>query len=298
MSKQHQNVIVTGSSNGFGYLTVLTMARKGHQVFATMRNVNGSNAAKRDELLRIAENESLDIKVVELDVTDQNSIDIATAQIQKEADHIDVLVNNAGTMFVGISEAYSIEQIEDQMSVNFYGPIRMAKAFLPMLKKNGGLITNVSSVAGRLAFPYFGVYCASKWAMEAYFESLGYELAPYGVDVTIVEPGPFATNLLHSGPKEADSEVIKTYGEDAKVPGTTLEGFDTMFKSGGPDVDPQHVADVISNLVHTEQGQRPIRTVVGQDFGTVELNNAVAPIQRRLITDVLQMNHLLGVSKN
>ncbi|WP_422351042.1 SDR family oxidoreductase [Flagellimonas sp.] len=298
MSKQIQNVIVTGSSNGFGYLTVLTLARKGHHVFATMRNVNGGNATKRDELLKIADREGLNIKVVELDVKDQNSIDRAAIEIQKEAAHIDVLINNAGTMFVGISEAYSIEQIEDQMSVNFYGPIRVAKAFLPLLRKNGGLITNVSSVAGRLAFPYFGVYCASKWAMEAYFESLGYELAPYGVDVSIVEPGPFATNLLHSGPKEADSEVLKTYGEDANVPGTTLEGFDAMFKSGSPDVDPQHVADAISQLVHSEQGQRPVRTVVGQDFGTVELNDAVAPIQRRLITDVLQMNHLLGANHN
>lgn len=290
---EKQKVVVTGSSNGIGYLTVLTLARQGHQVFATMRGADSKNADKKQELLEIAKNENLSIEVIELDVTSEDSVNQAKDLIIRSAGNVDVLINNAGVMYVGVTEAYSVSQVQQQFDTNFFGAVRVSKAFLPyMREKGGGLIVNVSSLAGRLAFPYFGIYCASKWALEAYSESLKYELAPLGIDVSIVEPGPFPSGLLYSGPKEADNRVLGDYGDAAEVPGAMLSNFDNMFK--GPDAPvTQDVADAISGIIQTEAGTRPLRTVAGLDFGTVDLNTVTAPIQQELVKDVLQMGHLL-----
>lgn len=288
-----QKVVVTGSSNGIGYLTVLNLAREGHEVFATMRNAEGRNTHKRDELLEIAANENLDLKVVDLDVTSDESVEKAVAYITGSDGKIDVLINNAGVMFVGVSEAYSLDQVQKQFDTNFFGVVRVTKAFLPVLRKShDGFIINVSSLAGRLAFPYFGIYCASKWALEAYTESLKYEVSSFGIDVSIVEPGPFPSGLLYSGPKEADGEILESYGESAQVPGAMLSNFDNLYKSPDAPVT-QDVADDIAKLISMPLGERPLRTVSGLDFGTIELNKVTAPIQKGLITDVLQMEHLL-----
>lgn len=293
MTTQKQKIVVTGSSNGIGFLTVLTLARQGHKVFATMRSVEGKNSAKKNELEEIAKKENLTIEVVELDVRSNDSVDKALIQIIKSAGKIDALVNNAGVMFVGITEAYSLEQVQQQFDTNFFGVVRVTKAFLPQMRKNqSGLIINVSSVLGRLVFPYFGIYSASKWALEAYTESLRYELTPFGVDVIIVEPGPFPSGLLHSGPQESDAHTLNGYGEMAKTPGAILSNFDNMYNSPDAPVT-QDVADAITNLIQTKAGERPLRTVSGLDFGTIALNVATAPTQKGMVKDVLQMEHLL-----
>ena len=291
--KEKQKIVVTGSSNGIGFLTVLTLARQGHHVFATMRNTEDKNAGKRDELLKIGEDENLLIDVIDLDVTDDNSVDQAVREIIKKAGYLDVIINNAGVMYVGVTEAYSLEQVKAQFETNFFGVIRVSNAFLPHLRKRGqGLIVNVSSLAGRLSFPYFGIYGASKWALEAYSESLKYELAPLGIDVAIVEPGPFPSGLLYSGPKEQRIDVIDQYGETAHVPAAMLSNFDGLYKSPEAPVT-QDVADTILELVNSNNGQRSLRTVSGLDFGTIELNEKTTPIQENLIKGVLQMGHLL-----
>lgn len=293
MTTQKKVIVVTGSSNGIGYLTVLTLARQGHQVFATMRNPEDKNSKKNNELLEIASKEDLAIEVVELDVTSEYSVSKAVDQIIKSTGNIDVLVNNAGVMFVGITEAYSLNQVQQQFDTNFFGVIRVTKAFLPYMREKGsGLILNVSSLAGRLAFPYFGIYGASKWALEANSESLKYELAPLGVDVAIVEPGPFPSGLLYSGPKEAENHNLSGYGDTAQIPGAMLSNFDDLYN--GPDAPvTQDVADTISKVIQTKAGTRPLRVVAGLDFGTIDLNTTTAPIQKRLVKDVLQMEHLL-----
>ncbi len=292
-----KNVVVTGSSNGIGLLTVLTLAREGHKVYATMRHPNGKNQQKKSELSIIAATENLDISIVEMDVTDKKTIEHAFHFIKGDLEEkpIDVLINNAGVMYVGITEAYSIDQVRDQFDTNFFGVVQVTKTFLPHLRSAGhGLIVNVSSLAGRLAFPYFGVYCASKWALEAYTESLKYELAPFGVDVTIVEPGPFPSGLLYSGPKEEEAQTLSAYGEVSEVPAAILQNFDQMFKGPNAPIT-QDVADAIHQLITTPKGKRPFRTVAGLDFGTVDLNTSTAPIQEVLVKDILQMEHLLTV---
>ena len=291
-----KNVVITGSSSGFGYLSALTLARKGYAVWATMRNVDGKNAEKKESLLNIAAAEGLNISVLELDVTSDTSVTKAIEQIVATDGKIDHLINNAGYMFVGITEAYSIQQAQDQFDTNFFVILRTTKAVAPYMRKQGeGLIVNVTSLAGRLSFPYFGIYCASKYAVEAYSQALRYELAPFGVEVSLVEPGPFATNLLFSGPEEVDKGVLEAYGEFKYVPNAMLKNFEGFFQTDEAP-SPQLVADDILSLVEAQKGERVERIVSGIDYGVVELNKRVAPIQEALIRDSLQMEHLLEVA--
>jgi len=290
-----KTIVITGTSSGFGFLAAKTAAKEGHKVWATMRNTKGKNATKKNELETFSKEKNLNLQVLDLDVTSSKSVTAAIEKIVEEDGKIDVLVNNAGVMFVGISEAYSLEQMQQQFEVNFFGTVRMIKAVTPYMRsKNDGLIINITSLAGRLAFPYFGVYCASKHAVEAYTQSLRYELAPFGVDTCIIEPGPFGTNLLFTGPKEADSEVLTSYGEHKDVPGAMLKNFEGFYQTDQA-LDPQLVADDIIGLIQQNKGSRPVRTVTGIDYGTVAYNEKTQPIQDSLVSDALQMGHLLEI---
>lgn len=292
-----KNVVITGSSSGFGNLTTLLLARKGYKVWATMRNTETKNASKKEELLALAQKEDLNISVIELDVTKDASVKNAIRAIIREDNRIDHLINNAGYMFVGITEAYSIAQAKAQFETNFFGVLRMVKAVAPhMRKQKEGLIVNVTSIAGRLTFPYFGIYCASKHAVEAYSQALRYELAPWGVEVSLVEPGPFGgTNLLYSGPKEANQDVFNKYGEQKNEPAALLKYFDGFFQSADAP-DPQLVADDIALLVEAQRGKRQERVVSGVGFGAEDYNEKVSPIQKSVVKDALHLSHLMELN--
>ena len=294
---KNKTVVITGSSSGFGYLTTLTLARKGYKVWATMRNSETKNALKKEEILSIAKKENLKIAVIDMDVNEDNSVITAINTIAKTDGKIDHLINNAGYMFVGITEAYSIKQAKEQFETNFFGILRTTKAVLPyMREQKNGLIVNVTSLAGRLTFPYFGIYCASKHAVEAYSQAMRYELAPFGIEVSIVEPGPFGTNLLFTGPKEENQDVFNSYGDHKDVPHAMLKNFEGFYATDDAP-NPQLVADSITELVEAEKGNRAERVVSGIDYGLIEYNTKVAPIQKSLVKDALQMEHLLSVNK-
>ena len=293
-----KTIVITGTSSGFGFLAAKSAAKQGHKVWATMRNTNGKNASKKHELEAYSKKENLNLHVLDLDVTSPDSVTSTIAHIIREDGKIDVLVNNAGIMFVGISEAYSIKQMQQQFDVNFFGTVRLIKAVTPhMRSKNDGLIINITSLAGRLSFPYFGVYCASKHAVEAYSQSLRYELAPFGVETCIIEPGPFGTNLLYTGPKEADTKTYESYGDHKNVPFAMLKNFEGFYETDQA-LDPQLVADDILDLIRQEKGTRPVRTVTGIDYGTISFNEKTQPIQDSLVSEALQMGHLLEIQKH
>ncbi len=289
-----KTVLITGSSNGFGYLSTLTLARNGYNVWATMRDAKGKNKIKKEALENIASKENISITVAELDVTNDKSVnDLVDRMLIEEENGLDVLVNNAGIMYVGITEAYSIKQAQEQFDTNFFGVVRTSKVFLPLLKKSSdGLIINISSLAGRLVFPYFGIYCASKFALEAYSQALKYELKPLGVDVSVIEPGPYPSGLLYSGPKEEDANTLESYGEMASVPKAMLKNFDQFYKSDASP-NPQEIPNAILNVIEMQKGNRPIRQAIGIDYNTNELNSKTGPIQENLIKEALQMEHLI-----
>jgi NAD(P)-dependent dehydrogenase (short-subunit alcohol dehydrogenase family) len=148
---------------------------------------------------------------------------------------VDILINNAGIMYIGMTEAYSVAQAAEQMDTNYFGAIRAMQAVLPSMRAAGsGLIINTSSIAGRVSVPFFGTYCATKHALEAYSQSLRYEVAPFGIDVALVEPGPFPSNLLAAGKPPARADVLSSYGDLGQVPATMIAGFAEMLRARKP----------------------------------------------------------------
>jgi NAD(P)-dependent dehydrogenase (short-subunit alcohol dehydrogenase family) len=187
-------------------------------------------------------------------------------------------------MSIGIAEAFTEAQVQQQMDVNFLGPVRMCRAVLPhMRQRRQGLIIHVTSVVGRVVFPACAFYCASKFALEAYAEVLHYELSELGVESVIVEPGPFPTRLLANSPEPADRVRAEAYGSIAQIRSVFADTFSKFFASE-QSTNAQDVADAIVYLVQTPAGQRPLRTVCGPDYGAIAINQHAAPIQAEILS--------------
>lgn len=275
-----KNVLITGCSSGFGFEAAKYLAAKGHRVYATMRNIQGNNEKPASELSDFAADHNLDIHVLEMDVTSDESVNAAVAQISK----VDVLINNAGLGYGGPIESFSSAQVLAQLDLNIVGTIRTAKAVLPIMRvQKSGLIIQVSSGAGRAAFPGFGVYHASKWGLEGLSESMRYELAPLGIDVVIVEPGPFSTNFFGNIVAPENGEIAGAY----KHVTAFFEGFQNQvmnaFSDSNAPTDPMLVVQSFEKLIDLPAGSRPLRTMVGLDFGLQTLNDAVEPIRKGIL---------------
>lgn len=273
-----KTILVTGASSGFGRLTAEKLAASGHKVFAGFRTVDGAKKQVVDELA------SKKIEVLKLDVTDQASVDKAiTDLLAASGGSLDVVVNNAGIASAGISEAFTAEQVRDLFEVNVFGVQRILRATLPTLRaKKSGLVINVGSILGRVTLPFFGLYGASKMAVEALTDSYRYELSQLGIDVVLVQPSAHPTNMYAAAQQPADPERAGAYGDIAQIPGKIVSAFVDLFQGVNPP-KPQDVADTIDTLVSTDAGKRPERIVVGPPFGTDAVNAAVAPIQRGVI---------------
>jgi len=286
-------ILVTGGSTGFGRLTAQTLAREGYTVFASMRDVSGRNAAASAQLRTLADKEGLSLQVVELDVTDAGSVQQAVAEVIDQAGRIDVLVNNAGIVYVGLSEAFTLDQAQRIFDTNFFGVVRMNRAVLPHMRQQGsGLLVHISSVAGRLVLPFMGLYGATKFALEALAESYRYELSSAGIDSVIVEPGGYPTNITNSNPGPADRVRVAEYGAIAEIPEKMFASLAELFS--GPDAPhPQEVADVVADLIAMPAGARPLRTLVGRDAQAAMQLNQVAVQAQRDLMEQFGMAHLM-----
>ena len=270
-------ILVTGTSSGFGRRTAQTLARRGHHVFASMRGVEGKNAEAAETMRRWAATENAHLEVVELDITDQVTVDKAIQHVLASVGRIDVVVNNAGSGTAGLLEAFSLDEVRASFETVAFGALRVDKAVLPtMRQQRSGLLIHVSSTGGRIIVPFVSPYSAGKAALEAFAEELSFELAPFGIDSVIVEPGGFLTEGLANGSGvtfPANQEIPTQYGDMATKPQELFASFGEAFS--GPDApDPQQVADAIADLVDLPVGQRPLRTVVGTivTAGVRELN--------------------------
>ena len=279
MSSGGQVVLITGTSSGFGRLIAETLGRKGFHVFATMRNAKTRNAGAARELEQLAQRESLNLDVLELDVTQDASVEHAVNAVAAECGRIDTLVNNAGYGIMDLSETVTIAQAQRQLDVNFFGVLRMNRAVLPVMKRQGsGLLLHVSSGGGRLAIPGMGLYCASKFAMEALAETYRYELASQGIDSVILEPGAYATPIADKLEAGEDPERKAGYGEMAKVPAGVLQ------KIRNSRANPQEIADKVLQIIETSAGQRKLRYRVGPGGPGVErINTLTDEIQAELL---------------
>lgn len=232
--------IVTGSSSGIGFETALALAREGYQTYATMRDTKKGN-----KILDIAKKENLQIRVVELDVNNDNTIKKAVEVILGEKKRIDVLVNNAGYFLVGCLEDLTIPDLKDQFETNFFGVVRMIQAVLPTMRnQKSGIIVNVSSVAGRIGFPVTPGYISSKFALEGLSESMRYELFPFGIKTIIIEPGVIKTNLFTTLKKATKSD--SAYKE---ITEKVMKGLMMMSEMGTPA---QEVAKTITKAISSD----------------------------------------------
>jgi NAD(P)-dependent dehydrogenase (short-subunit alcohol dehydrogenase family) len=289
MPNQKPVVLITGASSGFGRLIAESLARKSYQVFATMRNVKTGNAASASEIEELAARESLSLQTLELDVTDDVSVDRAVSKIVLQTGRIDVLVNNAGFGVMDLAETVTLAQAQRQFDTNFFGVLRMNRAVLPTMKRQGsGLLLHVSSGAGRLVIPGMGMYCASKFALEAIAETYRYELASLGIDSVVLEPGAYATAILGKLEKGLDAGRKAGYGVMAEVP-ERVKAF-----IGGSRSNPNEIADVVLQIIETPAGQRQLRYRVGPGGPGVQRINALTD---EVQAQVLEAFHIAEESK-
>ncbi|MDI1442989.1 SDR family oxidoreductase [Polyangium sp. 6x1] len=278
-----QNIFVTGTNSGFGRLITHTLAKKGHTVFATMRDIAGRNAAAAEELTKA---EGGRVHVLEMAATDDASVNKAVAAALEKAGHLDVVVNNAGYGSLGLEETLTSEELLRQYDVNVVGPHRVLRAALPSMRARGkGLVLQVSSALGRLVFPVLGAYGSSKFALEALSEAYRYELKPTGVELTIVQPGAFPTDFGQKIAVGGDQERAQGYGPFANAVEMMNKTFEQML-TGDHVPSPQLVADAVLALVESPAGTRPARVVVDPMQGQAAegLNKAHADVQKALLT--------------
>ena len=276
-----KTILITGASSGFGRDTAETLSAAGYKVFAGVRDMAERNRPVVDALRAKA------IEPIELDVTNDVSVNAAIATLlAKSGGKLDVVINNAGVASVGVSEGFTPEQVRDLFEVNVFGVQRVLRAALPTLRAQGdGLVINVGSILGRVTFPFFGLYGASKFAVEALTDSYRYELSQLGVDVVLVQPSAYPTNMYASAQQPGDAPRAASYGEIGAIPGKMIETFGSMFQAASAP-NPHDVAAAIATLVASPKGRRPDRVVVGQAFGSDAVNAAVAPVQHQVVEDL------------
>ncbi|MCA0969519.1 SDR family oxidoreductase [Halobacillus litoralis] len=193
-------IIITGASSGFGYLTAVKCAEKGFRVIATMRDLH--KASVYDTCAEVVRN---NIDFWQLDVTDPVSIAAFSDRVQKLR-KVDILINNAGFAIGGFVEQVSVEDYRRQFETNLFGLIGVTQVVLPKMREQAsGKIINVSSISGRIGFPGLSPYVSSKYALEGWTESLRLEMKPFGVDVALIEPGSFQTNIWSTGMELSDA---------------------------------------------------------------------------------------------
>ena len=270
-------ILITGAATGFGRDTAETLARAGHTVFASFRDIDGRNRVHATAL------RGQSIEVVELDVTNDASVNAAVRAVLSQSKRLDVLINNAGIGVGGVSETFTPDQVQALFNVNVLGVQRMLRAALPAFRKQkDGLIINIGSILGRVTFPFFGLYGASKFALEAMTESYRYELSQSGIDVVLVQPSAYPTTFFTSLQQPADPKRAGEYGAVGEIPGKMFRTFMEMLK--GPNApNPRDVAEAIATLVSQPKGTRAARIVVGNGFGADVINRDNAVVQAQTV---------------
>jgi NAD(P)-dependent dehydrogenase (short-subunit alcohol dehydrogenase family) len=243
------SVLITGTSAGIGLMTALTVARAGHTVYATMRN-----PARSLELAETAAKEGLPIHISAMDVDSDSSVKAGMASIYETAQHIDVLVNNAGVEANGSVEELPLETMRAVMETNYFGAIRCIQTVVPdMRKRRSGCIINIASIAGKIATAPLGCYAASKFALEAISEALAQEMSTFNVRVAIVEPGIIDTAMPR---RIAAPEQPTAYPQHRRL----AHLFAASLRNAGK---PVLVAEKILEIINS--GTLQLRHLVGPD---------------------------------
>ena len=253
-----QSILITGAASGFGYLGALHYARQGAKVIATMRDMPRQEA---EALRKAAAIKKLDLHLVEIDVLSEPSVNRGVAEAERIAGGaIDVLVNNAGIGIGGPGELQDEAAMRLMFDTNVFGYQRMMRAVLPAMRaRKSGLIVNVSSQLGRFVIPNFGLYPATKFAVEALSEQSAAELQRFGIDISIIEPGGYPTAIWAKS-RARTAELLKR--TPAKIRDAYGLGSTGSWGSDGGSTDPMDVPRAIAEIIAMAPGTRPLRRQV------------------------------------
>lgn len=273
-----KSILITGASSGFGRLGTEHYARLGAKVFATMRNLPRPEAA---ELEALAADEGLDITVIEIDVTSDEQVSAGVAAALAANDgKLDVLINNAGIAYAGPIEAQDMAATQLIFDTNVYGPHRMSRAVLPAMRAAGsGQIFNVTSQLGRLVIPGFAQYSPTKFALEAMSEQMAYEIVSQGIEVTIIQPGGYPTDIWEN--QTALSKDLK-----ARLPEDLITAYGPMTagmgggENSGGTTDPMDIPRNIAEIIQMPAGTRPLRRAIHPVARPQEAINEVSAAQQ------------------
>ncbi len=264
-------VLITGGTDGLGKAIALLLAREGYRVFAT-----GRNAERRGQLEEEARTENLAIRVVEMDVCDDASVERSVAEVLAAAGGIDVLINNAGLGYYVVMEEISMQDLRQQFETNFFGVVRVTQRVLPGMRQRGrGRIVNMSSIAGKFSLPLFGPYSGSKFALEGMTDALRLELYPFGIEVVLIEPG-----YIPTGFQGAAREHSYAY---FKNPNSPYARVYRSYEQARKSLDRQGVADTPEDCARVVL--RALRDTPPKARYTVTRTAAIASLAKRLLTD-------------
>ncbi|WP_066038619.1 SDR family NAD(P)-dependent oxidoreductase [Herbiconiux solani] len=251
-------LLVTGTSSGIGLSVAVAAAAAGWTTVATMRDTGRAQA-----LRAAAEAAGVELDVLALDVTDTASVGAAVATVQERYGRLDALVNNAGAAMVGTLETLEVDDFRRAMEINFFGVVQLTRAVMPLLRASGGRVVTVSSVGGIVGQPFNDAYCAAKFAVEGFLESLQPVARTVGVSVCVVEPGAVATEFVANA-KIDPAEALAEAGPYAPALGAYLERTRTAFDPANAQT-PEQVARVIVELLDAEEP--PFRVQTSESAG-------------------------------
>lgn len=253
-----KTIVITGASSGIGKETAKLFAANGWRVAATMRKPGNET-----ELIEVN-----NINLYQLDVTDQASIDSAVAKILSDFETIDVVLNNAGYGLVGPFEAASPEQIRRQFDTNVFGLMEVTRAFLPHFRANkAGMFIHVSSLGGRITYPFTSLYHSTKWAVEGFAESLSFELGELGIQVKLAEPGAVATDFSGRSMELALPDNLPDYAPAAQ------KFLDAQTNSDRVPATGQQIAEGIYEAA--TDGKHQLRYPLGDAPATIRMRHDV-----------------------
>lgn len=256
-----QTIVITGAGSGFGALAARALADAGHTVYAGIRNTATRNADRVEDAAAYARDNSVDLRTIELDVSDQASVDAAIAKIVSEQKVLDVVIHNAGHMTLGPSEAFTTDEFASVFDTNVLSTQRVNLAALPHLRRQGrGLVLWVSSSSVKGGTPpYLGPYFAAKAAMDSLAVTYAGELARFGVETSIVVPGAYTSGTNHFASAGHASRTAIQDEYDVHYGGMNHQIGERLTELFPKDRDAAEVADVIVAVVDAPEGSRPFR---------------------------------------
>jgi NAD(P)-dependent dehydrogenase (short-subunit alcohol dehydrogenase family) len=261
-------VVITGASTGIGRACALDLDSRGFQVFAGVR---------RDEDAERLRTERPSIEPVRIDVTDADSIAATRDRVAEAVGGAGLagLVNNAGIAVPGPLEHLPMDELRRQLEVNLVGQVAVTQAFIPLLRTARGRIVNIGSIGGRVALPMLGPYAASKHAIEGFSDSLRRELRPWGIEVSVVRPGPIATEIWERGSTTADELLERMPEAEVNYGPAIAAGRASAAKRAEEAVPPSTVADVVAHALTA--GKPRTRYLVGRQAKVMAGLSAVLP---------------------